>query len=124
MRPARSRSTGGRNAARAVRQNGLAGKRSRHLLAVDGNQARCGVGAPALAVLTFEVLLNATSMINDSNVAYSLSFDRVLHWFLVTPDMHRVLHSILSRQPTATSGSICLGGRSRARSGRLIGISC
>lgn len=52
------------------------------------------LGPPVLAVLIFEVLLNATSMFNHSNVALPLGIDRVLRWFLVTPDMHRVHHSI------------------------------
>jgi len=52
------------------------------------------LGAPAGAVLVFEVLLNATSMFNHSNLAIPRGFDRVLRWFVVTPDMHRVHHSI------------------------------
>lgn len=52
------------------------------------------LGAPAIAVLIFEVLLNATSMFNHSNIRLPLRFERRLRWFLVTPDMHRVHHSI------------------------------
>jgi sterol desaturase/sphingolipid hydroxylase (fatty acid hydroxylase superfamily) len=52
------------------------------------------LGAPAGAVLVFEVLLNATSMFNHSNLAIPRGIDRVLRWFVVTPDMHRVHHSI------------------------------
>ena len=52
------------------------------------------LGAPAGAVLAFEVLLNATSMFNHSNLAIPRGIDRVLRWFVVTPDMHRVHHSI------------------------------
>ncbi|WP_405233448.1 sterol desaturase family protein [Lentisalinibacter salinarum] len=52
------------------------------------------LGAPAGAVLIFEVLLNATSMFNHSNLAIPRGLDRVLRWFVVTPDMHRVHHSI------------------------------
>ncbi|WP_405241554.1 sterol desaturase family protein [Lentisalinibacter salinarum] len=52
------------------------------------------LGAPAGAVLIFEVLLNATSMFNHSNLAIPRGIDRVLRWFVVTPDMHRVHHSI------------------------------
>jgi sterol desaturase/sphingolipid hydroxylase (fatty acid hydroxylase superfamily) len=51
------------------------------------------LGPPAVAVLIFEVLLNATSMFNHSNVRMPLGLDRVLRWFVVTPDMHRVHHS-------------------------------
>lgn len=51
------------------------------------------LGAPALAVLLFEILLNATSMFNHANVAMPARLDRVLRLFVVTPDMHRVHHS-------------------------------
>jgi sterol desaturase/sphingolipid hydroxylase (fatty acid hydroxylase superfamily) len=62
------------------------------------------LGAPALAVLIFEVLLNATSMFNHSNVRIPLGLDSVLRWFVVTPDMHRVHHSILSRETNSNFG--------------------
>jgi sterol desaturase/sphingolipid hydroxylase (fatty acid hydroxylase superfamily) len=52
------------------------------------------LGAPAAAVLIFEVLLNATSMFNHGNVRLPAWLDRVLRWIVVTPDMHRVHHSI------------------------------
>lgn len=52
------------------------------------------LGAAAVAVLIFEVLLNATSLFNHGNVAMPGKLDRVLRWILVTPDMHRVHHSI------------------------------
>jgi sterol desaturase/sphingolipid hydroxylase (fatty acid hydroxylase superfamily) len=62
------------------------------------------LGAPALAVLIFEVLLNATSMFNHGNVRIPLALDRVLRWVVVTPDMHRVHHSILSRETNSNFG--------------------
>ena len=62
------------------------------------------LGAPALAVLIFEVLLNATSMFNHGNVRIPLGLDRVLRWLVVTPDMHRVHHSILSRETNSNFG--------------------
>ena len=62
------------------------------------------LGAPALAVLTFEVLLNATSMFNHGNVRVPSSIDRVLRWIVVTPDMHRVHHSILVRETNSNFG--------------------
>ena len=52
------------------------------------------LGAPAIAVILFEVILNATSMFNHSNVKLPGALDRVLRFVLVTPDMHRVHHSI------------------------------
>lgn len=51
------------------------------------------LGTPALAVLLFEVLLNATSMFNHGNVRLPARIDRVLRWIVVTPEMHRVHHS-------------------------------
>ncbi|MBC8231605.1 sterol desaturase family protein [bacterium] len=53
------------------------------------------LGPPALAVLIFEVLLNATAMFNHGNIRISLGIDRWLRFLVVTPDMHRVHHSVL-----------------------------
>jgi sterol desaturase/sphingolipid hydroxylase (fatty acid hydroxylase superfamily) len=62
------------------------------------------LGAPAVAVLIFEVLLNATSMFNHGNVALSEKIDRVLRWLVVTPEMHRVHHSIKARETNSNFG--------------------
>ena len=62
------------------------------------------LGAPALAVLIFEVLLNATSMFNHSNVRIPLNLDKVLRWFVVTPDMHRIHHSIEDDETNSNFG--------------------
>lgn len=62
------------------------------------------IGAPTLAVLVFEVLLNATSMFNHSNVYMPVAADRVLRGLLVTPDMHRVHHSIDRRETNSNYG--------------------
>src|SRR5579871_1847312 len=62
------------------------------------------LGAPAVAVLSFEVLLNATSMFNHANLALSSGTDRMLRWVTVTPDMHRVHHSILVRETNSNFG--------------------
>ncbi len=62
------------------------------------------LGAPAVAVLVFEVLLNATSMFNHSNVRMPLAADRVLRWFVVTPDMHRVHHSVYPHETNSNFG--------------------
>lgn len=62
------------------------------------------LGAPAVAVLIFEVLLNATSMFNHSNVRMPASLDRVLRWIVVTPDMHRVHHSVVVRETNSNFG--------------------
>ena len=52
------------------------------------------LGAPVVAVIIFEVLLNATAMFNHSNVRLPRPLDRLLRWIVVTPDMHRVHHSV------------------------------
>jgi sterol desaturase/sphingolipid hydroxylase (fatty acid hydroxylase superfamily) len=62
------------------------------------------LGAPAVAVLAFEVLLNATSMFNHSNVRMQAWLDRALRWIVVTPDMHRVHHSIAARETNSNFG--------------------
>jgi sterol desaturase/sphingolipid hydroxylase (fatty acid hydroxylase superfamily) len=62
------------------------------------------LGAPPVAVLAFEVLLNATSMFNHSNVRMPIWLDRVLRWIVVTPDMHRVHHSIAVRETNSNFG--------------------
>lgn len=62
------------------------------------------LGAPPLAVLVFEVLLNATSLFNHGNVRLPLSLDRYLRFLLVTPDMHRVHHSIIRAETDSNFG--------------------
>jgi sterol desaturase/sphingolipid hydroxylase (fatty acid hydroxylase superfamily) len=52
------------------------------------------LGPAPVAVLIFEVLLNATSMFNHGNIRLPVQLDRMLRLFVVTPDMHRVHHSI------------------------------
>lgn len=62
------------------------------------------IGAPALGVLIFEVLLNATSMFNHGNVRIPKRLDRIFRWFVVTPDMHRVHHSIIPSETNSNFG--------------------
>ncbi len=66
--------------------------------------AIAALGAPALGVLIFEILLNAGSMFNHSNVNIPGPVDRVLRWFIVTPDMHRVHHSNLPGETNSNFG--------------------
>ncbi len=56
------------------------------------------LGPSAWAVIVFEMLLNGTAMFNHSNINLPLGVDRVIRKLLVTPDMHRVHHSILTRE--------------------------
>lgn len=65
------------------------------------------LGAPVLGVLVFEVLLNATSMFNHGNVRMPSVLDRALRSVLVTPDMHRVHHSVLRDEANSNFG-FCL----------------
>jgi sterol desaturase/sphingolipid hydroxylase (fatty acid hydroxylase superfamily) len=62
------------------------------------------IGAPAAAVIIFEVALNATSMFNHANVRVPTRVERWLRRLVVTPDMHRVHHSILTRETDSNFG--------------------
>lgn len=62
------------------------------------------LGPPAIAVLVFEIVLNATSMFNHSNVRLWLGLDRYLRLLVVTPDMHRVHHSIYPEETNSNFG--------------------
>jgi len=62
------------------------------------------LGAPVVAVVIFEVILNATSMFNHGNVRIPGAVDAVLRLFIVTPDMHRVHHSIEDDETNSNFG--------------------
>ena len=62
------------------------------------------LGPPAVAVLLFEVILNATAMFNHSNVKLPAGVDRALRLVLVTPDMHRVHHSAVPVETNSNYG--------------------
>jgi sterol desaturase/sphingolipid hydroxylase (fatty acid hydroxylase superfamily) len=62
------------------------------------------IGAPPLAVIAFEVLLNGTAMFNHGNLFIPLGIDRVLRLFVVTPDMHRVHHSVFPVETNCNFG--------------------
>ena len=64
----------------------------------------CVLGPPVVAVVIFEVLLNATSMFNHSNVRLPAGLDRVLRMLVVTPDMHRVHHSVEDDETNSNFG--------------------
>jgi sterol desaturase/sphingolipid hydroxylase (fatty acid hydroxylase superfamily) len=61
-------------------------------------------GIPALAVLVFEIVLNASAMFSHANVRLPSSIDRVLRAIVVTPDMHRVHHSVVPREINTNFG--------------------
>jgi len=62
------------------------------------------LGPPVLAVLIFEILLNATAMFNHGNIKIPLPLDKVLRSILVTPDMHRVHHSVVPAETNSNYG--------------------
>jgi sterol desaturase/sphingolipid hydroxylase (fatty acid hydroxylase superfamily) len=66
--------------------------------------AVAAIGAPPLSVLIFEVLLNGASMFNHGNVRIPLSFDRIIRLVFVTPDMHRVHHSVIAQETNSNYG--------------------
>jgi sterol desaturase/sphingolipid hydroxylase (fatty acid hydroxylase superfamily) len=66
--------------------------------------AVAALGASVLGVLAFEVLLNATSMFNHGNVRLPQHLDGALRWVVVTPEIHRVHHSIEQRETNSNFG--------------------
>jgi sterol desaturase/sphingolipid hydroxylase (fatty acid hydroxylase superfamily) len=52
------------------------------------------LGIPIIAVILFEIILNSVAIFNHSNISFPKKLDRILRWFIVTPDMHRVHHSV------------------------------
>lgn len=62
------------------------------------------LGAPAIGVLIFEILLNGVAMFNHGNFFIPLGIDRVLRLLMVTPDMHRVHHSVFPFETNSNFG--------------------
>jgi sterol desaturase/sphingolipid hydroxylase (fatty acid hydroxylase superfamily) len=62
------------------------------------------IGAPVVAVLIFEIVLNLTSMFNHSNIRIPGTVDAALRLFLVTPDMHRIHHSVYGDETNRNFG--------------------
>lgn len=63
-----------------------------------------GLGAPAIAVVLFEILLNATSMFNHANLRLPAAVDSALRWLIVTPDVHRIHHSVIPSETDSNFG--------------------
>jgi sterol desaturase/sphingolipid hydroxylase (fatty acid hydroxylase superfamily) len=68
------------------------------------------LGASPLAVLVSETALNLTAMFNHSNIRIPVALDRVLRWLIVTPDMHRVHHSVAIGEMNTNYGFNFRGG--------------
>ena len=66
--------------------------------------AVAALGPPALAVLIFEITLNATAMFNHSNIHIPVAIDQLLRLVIVTPDMHRVHHSAVIKETNSNYG--------------------
>ncbi|WP_409977019.1 sterol desaturase family protein [Afifella sp. JA880] len=62
------------------------------------------IGAPVLSVLLFEIVLNGAAMFNHSNVRLPDRVDRALRFLIVTPDMHRIHHSVERRETDSNYG--------------------
>ena len=62
------------------------------------------LGPPAAAVLIFEIMLNGLAMFNHGNIKLPLTIDRVARYIIVTPDMHRVHHSVIIREANSNFG--------------------
>lgn len=62
------------------------------------------LGPPLVAVVIFEVILNVMAMFNHGNVGLPKTLDKVLRWFIVTPDMHRVHHSVEDDEANSNFG--------------------
>ncbi len=62
------------------------------------------LGPSAIAVVIFEVLLNASSMFNHSNIKLPVRIDKLLRWIVVTPDMHCVHHSAIRAEANSNYG--------------------
>ena len=62
------------------------------------------LGPPVVAVVIFEIILNAMAMFNHGNVRLPVGLDRVLRWLVVTPDMHRVHHSVADDEANSNFG--------------------
>ncbi len=62
------------------------------------------LGPPIVAVILFEVILNGMAMFNHGNLRLPASLDRRLRWLVVTPDMHRVHHSVEDDETNSNFG--------------------
>jgi len=66
--------------------------------------AIAALGAPVISVFVFEILLNATAMFNHANASLPQRLERWLRWLVVTPDMHRVHHSVRYEESSSNFG--------------------
>jgi sterol desaturase/sphingolipid hydroxylase (fatty acid hydroxylase superfamily) len=62
------------------------------------------IGAPVVAVIIFEVILNAMAMFNHGNVGLPEKIEKIIRMFVVTPDMHRIHHSVEDDEANSNFG--------------------
>jgi len=62
------------------------------------------LGVPAIVVMVFEILLSSSALFNHSNINISTNIDKYLRLFIVTPDMHRVHHSVYQKETDSNFG--------------------
>lgn len=62
------------------------------------------LGAPVLAVIIFEIILNATSMFTHSNIRINSTLERIIRWAFVTPNMHWSHHSVVENETNSNFG--------------------
>lgn len=62
------------------------------------------LGPPPIVVVCFEIVLNLAAMFNHGNIYLPLKIDRILRLFIVTPDMHRVHHSVILKENNSNFG--------------------
>ena len=62
------------------------------------------IGAPVIVVVLFEIILNAAAMFTHSNIKINKSVESLLRWFIVTPDMHRIHHSLNVKETNSNFG--------------------
>ncbi len=62
------------------------------------------LGPPAVAVMIFEIILNGAAMFHHGNIKLPSAFDRILRKLIITPDMHRIHHSVIIRETNSNFG--------------------
>ncbi|MDF5441708.1 sterol desaturase family protein, partial [Vibrio parahaemolyticus] len=62
------------------------------------------LGVSPIGIVVFEIVLNASAMFNHSNAKLALSIDQKLRNVIVTPDMHRVHHSVIVKETHSNFG--------------------
>lgn len=90
--------------------------------------AVAALGAPVAAVVAFEILLNAAAMFNHANASLPRRLEPWARWIVVTPDMHRIHHSMVERERNSNYGAIlsvwdrALGSYTRSAPALQIGL--